>query len=416
MPAGQHIVMGRCAFDALPAWEREVWRNLRAEIGSNSLVPDAYFQHKEKYEKYCVMDNGQVIPHGPTDDDWSTCAFARAASLEPHRYTIGYYLGKLVEAIEAGDVADSAMFAAVFGHFLQDSSQPGHLVHNDWLYQLVEQPEGRYLHLHRQLDGADPDEQALKQIHPQLLGVTIAEASFHLRAQFESMVQQSITALVPLLVAAYAGDAPAMTRIITGPYRTATCLTASAWHTAHCIASQRFDNAELEPLSRISLSRVPYTSAFTIDPYGFRPLMDAAADGLGHTVPLSLNVKNGHGDIKPASFSRGIAMSWGDILYDIPAGIYKKISVKIGLLHCVADNPQAIFKVVLGGGPVTYEEGKKQIVDYGGTIVFDSGVVRGSDPARDIEIPLGEAEKITLIVECPVDNTQAVWAEPMLIK
>ena len=408
--------MGRCAYDALPAWEREFWQNRREEIARNGLVPDKYFHNKEKYAKYCVMGNDQVIPHGPTDDQWTTCIFARSPSLGPHRYTIGYYLGRLVETIGAGDIAESAMFAAVFGHFLQDCSQPAHLVHNDWLYQLVEKPEGRYLHLHRHLDDAEPDEEILKQIKPCLLGTTVAEASFRLRAEYESMIQRSLTALVPLISAAYAGDESAMTRAITGPYRTATFLTASAWHTAHCIAAQRFDDAELEPLDRIPLSGVPYTSAFSIDPYGFRPLMDAATDGQGYTLPLSLKVESDNGSGQSTSFLKGIAMSWGDILYDIPVGIYKQFKAKIGLPSSVADDAQAIFKVVLDGEPVTYEEAEKKIVNYGGPIVYDSGVISGADRARDIVIPLGKTGNITLIVECPEDNTQAIWAEPLLIK
>ena len=416
MPGKQHILMSRCAFDTLPVWEREFWQDHREGIAHNSLVPDEYFHNKEKFAKYCVMDNGQVIPHGPTDDQWSTCVFARSQSCEPHRYTIGYYLGKLVETIGAGDRAESAMFAAVFSHFLQDCSQPAHLVHNDWLYQLVEQPEGRYLHLHRHFDDADPDEQVLKQIKPSLLGTTVAEASFRLRARYESMIQKSLASLVPMIFAAYAGDRSAMTRAITGPYRTATDLTASAWHTAHCIAAQKFEDSELERLSQVPLGSVPYTSGFTIDPYGFRPLMDAAADGQGRTLPLSLNVECDDGRRKAVSFLKGIAMSWGNIVYDIPGGIYREFRAKIGLLSSVADDAQAIFKVVLDAAPVVYEEGEKKIVDYGGPIVYDSGVIRGADPARDIAIPVDKAGNITLIVECPEEDTQAIWAEPVVIK
>ena len=65
---------------------------------------------------------------------------------------------------------------------------------------------------------------------------------------------------------------------------------------------------------------------------------------------------------------------------------------------------------------MVYEEGEKKIVDYGGPIVYDSGVIRGADPARDIAIPVNKAGNITLIVECPEENTQAIWAEPVVIK
>ncbi len=416
MPCKQHCLMSRYALDALPAWEREFWRDRHGEIAANTLVPDSYFHDKEKFAKYCVMDNDQVIPHGPTDDRYTTCAFAQSRSFEPHRHTIGYYLGKLVETIGAGDSAESAMFAGVFAHFLQDSSQPAHLIHNDWLYQLVAKPEGRYLHLHREFDDADPDTDVLAQIEPCLLGTTIAEASFRLRAQFEAMMEKSLQAVVPMISAAYAGDKAAMTAAITGPYQTATLLTASAWHTAHCIAARRFDDAELQQLKRIPLSSVPYTSGFSIDPYGFRPLMDAVADGHGYTVPLSLIVKSGDDRGEPTSFAEGIAMTWGDIVYDIPGGVYGELRAKIGLLSSVADDAQAIFKTVLDGAPVVYEEGEKKILDYGGPIVYDSGVITGVDAARDIVIPLGEAERITLIVECPAENTQSLWVEPVLVK
>mgnify|MGYP002020694270 FL=1 len=93
-------------------------------------------------------------------------------------------------------------------------------------------------------------------------------------------------------------------------------------------------------------------------------MMDAAADGQGRTLPLSLNVECDDGSRKAVSFLKGIAMSWGNIVYDIPGGIYREFRAKIGLLSSVADDAQAIFKVVLDGEPVTYEEAEKKIVNF----------------------------------------------------
>jgi len=416
MPSGQHIVMGRFAFNALAQWQQEFWHDQREDITNYCLVPDMYFVEKEKYAKYCVMDNGQVIPHGPTDDDWTGLPFVKRHTAGPQRYTIAYYLAKLVESIAAGQRTDSALFAGVFGHFLQDSSQPAHLVHNDWLYQLVARPQGRYLHLHRELDSADPDETVLEKIRPCLLGSTVAEAAFYLQAHYERMIQESLASLVPLIHAAYAGDKAAATKAITKPYATATFLTASAWYTAHCIAAGRFSDDEKQTLSQVDLSSLTYTEAFSMDPYGFHPLLDAATDTQGNAIALSMNIKNEQGHVQENTIDKGIAMSWGNVAYDIPSSMYKKLQVTLGLLSSVPDDAKAVFKVVLDGGPVVYAAGEKTIEDHGGDIVFDSGVITGADSAISTAIPLGKATRITLIVECPGKNTSAIWAMPLLVK
>ncbi len=408
--------MGRYAFETLPAWQQEFWKGLGEQIARNCLVPDEYFTQKEKYGKYCVMDNGQVIPHGPTDDNWTGLPFVQRPSRGPHQYTIRYYLDRLVQSIGDEQRTDSAIFAGVLGHFLQDSSQPAHLIHNDWLYQLVAPPDGCHLHLHREMDSADPEEVALKEICPCLLGTTVFEAAFHLRAQYERMIEASLAQVVPLVQAAYAGDKAAATRAITQPYATATWLTASAWHTAHCIAAGRFDEEQRQALSAICLSSVPHTSAISMDPYAFRPLMDAATDGQGRTVTLRLNVKSADGSVRETSFENGIAMSWGNVIWDIPGSLYREFQATIGLLNGVADDAKASFKAVLDGGPVVYEAGEKAIADYGGPIVFDSGIITGADPSRQAVIPLGAASRLTLIVECPEANTHAIWAAPRLVK
>lgn len=416
MPSNQHILMGRYAFGALPAWQQHFWKGQGDQIARNCLVPDAYFTQKEKYARYCVMGNGRVIPHGPTDDCWTELPFVQRPCTGPHRYTIRYYLDRLVQSIADERHTDSALFAGVLGHFLQDSSQPAHLVHNDWLYQLVAPPEGRHLHLHREMDGADPDETALQSISPRLMGTTVAEATFHLQTQYERMIQASLAQVVPLIQAAYAGDEAAATRAITAPYATATWLTASAWHTAHCIASERFEDHERQALNTAGLSGVPYASAFSIDPYAFRPLMDAAADGRGGTVPLRLNVTEADGRVHTATCAHGVAMSWGNVMWDIPAGLYREFRAMAGLLHGEHVRAQAAFKVVLNGGPVVYEPGQKTIIDYGGPVTFDSGVMTGADPARPVALPLTGASRLTLIVECPQASTHAVWGSPLLAK
>ena len=416
MPCGQHILMGKSSFDSLPGWERDLWSGQRERLAANCLVPDQYYTNKEQYGRYCVMPNGVVVPHTPTDAKWTMAPFIWEHCPESYSYVIEYYLGKLIETIAAGDVDEAVMFAGVFGHFLQDSSQPAHLVHNDWLYTLVSRPSGRYRHLHRDLDDADPDEEALKEVRPRLLGTSLAEAASQLRAEYEKMIQAAMAQLVPMITAAYAQDEAAMSLAITGSYRAAAAITASAWHTAHCVAARRFDDDEVRDLETVRLNRVPYYFGFTIDPYGFRPLMDFACDREGNTVPLVLRVKGAKGGAKQRSFADGIAMSWGNVQYDIPGGVYERFLARIGVLSSEPAHAGAVFKVVLSGGPVVYEPGLATVLDYGGPIAFDSGVLTAAAPAIEIAVQLDGATGITLIVECPDEPTHALWVEPVLIK
>ena len=416
MPSSQHILMGRYAHNSLPAWEQDFWQSQREQIAEHCLIPDRYYTNKAEYARYCVMPNGVTMPHAPTDAKWTMPPFVHEHCTASHHYVIEYYLQRLVQTISAGDTDGSALFAGVFAHFLQDSSQPAHLMHNDWLYSLVPRPPGQYRHLHRDLDEADPDEEALAEVKPRLLGTTVAEAAFQLRAAYEKMIHAALAQLVPMVSAAYAEDGTAMNQAIKNSYTTATELTASAWHTAHCIAARRFDSGERRELEVVRLNRVPYSRGFAIDPYGFRPLMDFACDGRGNTVPLTLRLGSTDADVTEQAFADGIAMAWGNVQYDIPSSVYAEFRAKIGLLSSVSDRAKAVFKVVLGGGPVVYEEASATISDYGGEVVFDSGVMTGTDTARKIAVPLGAAAGITLVAECPEEPTHALWVEPVLVK
>ena len=414
MPSGQHVLMGRCAYDALPDWERDFWKE--QEVARNCIAPDIYYTDKARLAPYCILPNGKVMPHVPSDKNWNILPFAQTCCLKNHRYEIDYYFRKMVENISAGKRMESSMFAAVFGHFLQDGAQPVHLINNDFLYTLVRRPEKQYRHLHRDLDEANPDEAALKQTKPRLFGRTIPEAAFRLRAEYEKMTQQSLAQLVPLISAAYARDTETMGRLITEPYKTATFLTASAWHTAHCIAAKKFAPEELQELETVRLNKVPYSHGFTLDPYGFHPLLDFACDGKGNTIPLSLKVNSKDHGVKSTIFTNGIAMTWGNVEYDIPRNIYREFRARIGLLDSIHGQTKAIFKVVLNGRSVVYGEAMATVLDYGGPIVFDSGVMTVNDAARELVLPLKGATKITLIVECPEKNTHALWVDPVLLK
>ena len=407
--------MGRYAFRSLPSWQRAFWKDQAERMPEYCLLPDEYYTNKEELRKYCVMPNGRAIPHGPTDESWTSLPFAWEQSSGSQRYVIDYYISALVNAIESGDAAGSAMFAGVLGHYLQDSSQPGHVVHNQYLYDLVPRPAGQYRHLHRDLDDADPHEAALESVRPILLGTHPAEAAFHLSVRHQRMVRQAVGRLVPMIHAVYSGDRAERDRLITDCYATATMLTASAWYTAHCIAGGRFQDREVQHLRIVKLNQIIPSHGFTIDPYGFAPLMDHATDGRGNTIPLSLNVAGPDGIIA-RTFTDGIAMTWGNVQYDFPPKLYEDFRAKIGLLGSAENQSEVVFKVVLGGGPVVYEESAARILDYGGPIAYDSGCVCSADAARDVVVPLNAAGGITLISECPGPNGHALWVDPVLRK
>ena len=434
MPGIAHATLTECIFHILPQWEQEFWKEHQTNSARYASLPDDIANNL--HARYCRLplpyadqdiaarrmpfcrqpDNAIDIPHGPTDAQFAMAPFAPCYQRASAAYVIDFYFRKMIESLAAGNSHESFIYASVLAHYIEDCSHPIHSVDNPEVYEYLPPPPGKYWQLHRIMDNIPADPIQLMQARPRLLGLSIEEAIFHAVSDYETMLATTKGTLIPLVSAFYAGAGePQMKTLLNDCFFKAVELTASLWHTAHAIAAKRFDTREVAGLQTVALNGIRPLYAFTIDPYFFAPLVDGDCDEQGNRIPLRLHDSRGQSGTR--ELRGGLAMAFGFVVYDIPPGIYHEFQATIGLSSVTKPPGGAIFKVVRGGPPV-YEKYHTKLVTYGGPVVFESGVIRPDDPAQNVAVSLGDAARITLMVEGSegIAKLHAIWGEPMLVK
>ena len=151
-----HKEIGQRAFELLPEWEQQFWKEETDKLPEYCEYPDLHLGEQwgdwnklKFYEKYCIMPNGICIPHGPVDHEWHCSAFAGSLDPEKTEYSLQYYCTKIIELLRQGDVLESARFAGTLAHLLQDCSIPVHSMNNIMINQLFPYQDGRYYNYHR---------------------------------------------------------------------------------------------------------------------------------------------------------------------------------------------------------------------------------------------------------------------------
>ncbi len=415
MPSGpQHSGVAVLAYNALASWQKEPWKGKEDELSRFSILPDDLFA--SDYADYCILPDGNAIPHGPTDR-FAMVPFSSGYDRSLTRDVFSYYTGRMVAALSSGNIRESIAFGGILAHYIADGCHPAHLWNNLSIYSLLPPPAGKYWQMHRSLDSVSVRADLCRGISPRLLGLDIRETVFNTVDEYERMVQWGKTRLVPAVNALYAEDQGGAEIHINTCYKKAAGLLSSLWNTAFCIASGRFEDNEIESLKEVKLNRTVPVNAFTVDPYFFYPLMDYDCDGKGNLVPLT--IKAGvQGGGRMMEFADGIAMTFGYVMYEIPANLFTKIRVKAGVSPLTAREGEAVFRIIDAKTPPVYRDAHNTLVDCGGDILYESGIMTGKDAYTDIEVNPGDAELITLFVECPGKNKNihAIWAEPVLVK
>jgi len=433
-----HTILGKRAYELLPAWEQEFWKSEADELPVYCFYPDyhlgAQWTSAEKfayYGKYCVMPNGVCIPHGPVDSDSNCAAFASDLDPAPTEYAVRYYFDEIVDLLRKRDVTESAKFAGTLGHLLQDACIPVHAMNNILINRLFPDQDGKYLFYHRLVDSWPfrPEQITGK---PHLLGRNKEEAVFAIVEKMVCEVEKNIGLLVPLLCAIRDGnnqEADRITQIINAE---AVQYTIDVWHTLFCIAFDRFDPEETAEFiwrdltdSRLILSYSdkfnrtqfieagipfyatifpqgdPWRARLSTDPYAYEPAYDCAYDGKekarGHLMPLALQIGG-----KRREAPRGLASSgFGIASFRVPGTVFSQLDVYAGL------HPDAQNKASLTFGVWCYEAQQPLLA---------KGVSSSGEDALHFTINLPEnCQTISLLSAAEVIvQTNAVWLSPRL--
>lgn len=402
-----HLAITKAALDVLPDWQKQT---LGAELdrlaGNYCLIPDNVYTDKDN-AKYATMDRhpGEVYLkklHLPV------------AEQTENRETLHYYLDKAVTALKAGQVADAARYMGTICHVLEDFGSPSHTVPGDNMFTLLQQflppteiMKGKLMH--------GPIENgtfavSIADYQPQLLGVTLEEASWRLLHRLHEGILNARSTTVPIIQALYADDAKAVT---THQLKAATMdakVVADAMHTILCLGAGKFEDEAQEALSAVSIASYwpveavhlyyPQTHFFSSPCWGHARSGVALEGGLKE-VPLKLRLQGKDGLMEKV-FSQGLSTGMGKPLtWHLPKGVYQRFTVWAGLQAGLGDKGRVEFTVLGDGQPLA------------------TAIVNGTDSAHAFECDIKGVALLQLATTSrgldPKSN-YAVWAEPMLRK
>ena len=296
-----HAILGLRAAQGLPEWEIDLLKpDMRAEVIGKSFMPEirstaeklgAYclildWIYQDEFRSYGIQRDGKWIPHGPASSDFTANGqISETANL----ILISNMMRNMIRALKTGNWEEAVKYAGVLGHFLQEPFTPGHSTDNTLFAEFFPDPDPtRHWRLHYCFDCACGD---FPPPHPSLMGRSTEEAAFHLFDFIKHGISSARALIKPVIEAAYRGktmqESEHVRKALLRPQsEMASYITASAWHTAFCIAFDRFDPAESAACDVCDMTRLkPY---FWHPSYYAKLLPGVLLDSAGRKHPLDI--------------------------------------------------------------------------------------------------------------------------------
>ena len=266
-----HAILGLRAAQGLPQWETDTLQpdmspeeigkvymppitNVREKLGAYCLILDWIYQ--SEYASYARRPDGSWIPHHPVYGPTG------APSEKGNNAFITELLEQLIADLRAGQWEEAVRHAGALGHFLQEPFTPGHSTPNALFEQFFPDPNPeRHWRLHTCFDSASGD---FPPPVPVLMGMTASEAAFRIFNFIKKGIISGRALIGQVVAAAYRGETIEENRHV---YKALLCkqsemaayITCCAWHTAFCIAFDRFDEKEVSSFREVDLTDVqPY--------------------------------------------------------------------------------------------------------------------------------------------------------------
>lgn len=380
------------ALGALPRWEQEIWQAERdGLIREYCMYPDLHRdvpERKKELDPYCLLPNQKPCPH-------------QAAGRSDDRYVMRYYLGRIVEALRAKRITESARFGGTLAHYIEDSGCPVHVIDNSLILKVLPPPEAwQNIAIHGAVEGPE-FEFSIAGYRPVLLGQTIDEAVCHLYERYQHMIRIARAQIAPVVQGIYADDKPRADAARAAAATACAQVLADAWHTAFAISQGRFAEEELEGLSTRSLVDLTPIAAACGSPYG-TPMRNGSLGPGRRTVPIVLLVADEAGKQVEKAWANGIGVGpSARIEYDIGSLGYTTLTATVGL-HAGLGRKGAVEVTISGDGKELWK-----------------GSLKGGEPARPVEVPIAGVRRLVLSVD-DIDRVPAedhtVFAGPMLGK
>lgn len=412
-----HTRIMRAAFGSLPEDPRLPWKAFPEIIDVAGNYPDLFDNPTASEETKRAVD-----PHWERFCRFPETMEARSLHSWPHTIedqpawqpVIRHWLNEAITSCRAGEVPAFIKWIGCLSHHEGDVTQPAHVLGLLSGVKLMEELLPKPPHLpnfnyHSDLE-AVTGEVLLPLPPPRLLGTSVEEAAWRLCALNTLAVKEMKQYVVPTLQAIFAGDESGAERLAGSPVTLAARLTQDLLYTAlrlaHCDASAE----ELDALQTLDLRLWPASEESHDLVYGGHAILDGSLripPYPGPKVPAVLRAAEGVSPVPalgvlPCSGLTSAREVW--MRYDLPPQVFSSFRALVGL------------HAELGAeGMVEF------VVELDGQEAWSSSMLRGADEALPVEVPLGRARSMRLLVRDRSEGrsfwqNHALWASPRLVK
>jgi len=322
-----------------------------------------------------------------------------------------FYLERILASLRHGRQAEAARFLGVYSHYLGDFSQPAHHYELEIGGLLPPPAAKRNCNYHRMLEDV-PSSVAMLRHRPRLLGTSVPEVLFRLEGAYAALFRRSVAAVIPMTRAVYADRLDRATAALDPVLRATAALFADFCHTVAALVQRRFTAADLRVLGTCDLRVIePHVWDAEYN-FGQRPLVDVIClRQYGPAEALAVYQRRGRQRvavtipgvclIPHALPMPGVKMQ-SALEYRLPPGVFRRFTATVGLL--ATDRPQA---------PCVF------VVEVDGRAVYRSGWQRPGDLAVAVDVRLGRARRLRLLVRTDGSTDRLaypVWGNPRLAK
>lgn len=424
-----HTLMTRMAFDALPAWERKLWKDERERFVSQyCLYPDLYWDagRHEEIRPYALLIDGRQFHYTPAneaenewemarrDESWVIQRVREKANRnwEFVREGLAYYLPRAVQALAEREMREAGRWMGVIVHFVQDGGHELHALEGpdglDFfaLDRLVEPPKDEP---HRSatmtmLEHSNK-EGDIRPYEPRLLGTSVREVIFRLYSAYYRLARGSRFKHLPIVLALQRGDRATAARLLREMDEDAARLTCDVIHTMTSMAAEHYRDDRLEDLASVSLvDTYPLCRPWIAGgPYRFTPLVPGACLTPDRKrVPLTLRMPDG----RKCTFERG----WGSgahvetvLSWQLPAEVFETLEMTVGLHEPLGRN------------------GRVQIVVELDEQTLSDDTISSSTPSVDLSLPVRRGGRLRIVTRGLTDDwtrpeNNIVWGDPRLVR
>lgn len=410
-----HASFGLHAFAVLPQWQREMVRpDMSPEALDQPYLPQAISTPGEKMgymctimdlvyheacRSYATLPDGRWIPHGPPDTGWQWVSGTGGppdpkAALE----ITELLLKRTIKPMREGDWEEAIRHAGALGHFLQEPYTPGHAMDNDFFHRLFPDPDPtRHIRLHHAFDAGPPHIE--DPLPPKLMGTTVAEAAYRLQVEVARGIRSGMKHVPEIIRSYYQGEPLEARETILAPQaRLATFVTASAWHTAFCIAFNRFEATETAALTGLDLTTVPH---YFLHHCQYTDVLPGCFVQKGRKIPMHVWIESGDGEKQEQCVKHGFGMGGHmGIKWYVRGDIFPRLQLGVGLASRHTEGQCARTRCRFSV-QIDTEVNRTYSEDmlYGGETVAEIELQPGT-PVQQIDVNIEKAASIILVTRC----------------